>query len=166
MYVTFVIYQESALGALPLCVNRLVTWRCLVWLCIKLQQLPLAVRRYVGGLTRASISVRQHGARAALERRFKMKIKSFGGNLLGRLTHRTYSPFLPTTGRITSSQVVKAEFTASVWDLWFSQWQLSRNVTPCSLEESEVSVFVGEGWSPLSEDAVWHVQHVTTAVVL
>ena len=39
-------------------------------------------------------------------------------------------------------------------------------MTPCNLEESEVSVFVGEGSSPLSEDAVWHVQHVTTAVVL
>ena len=93
----------------------------------KMQQLQLvepravARRHYVGGLTRTSISVRQHGARAALERHLTSRLKFQCAVFVGRLTHRTYRPFLQTTGRITSSQVVKVEFIASVWDLWFSQ---------------------------------------------
>jgi hypothetical protein len=69
------------------CVNRLVTWCCLV-----LQQLPMAVRHYVGGLTRAWISVGQHGARAALERHLTSILKISVPNLLGRPTVYSYNP--------------------------------------------------------------------------
>jgi len=72
------------------CVNRLVTWCCSV-----LQQLPLAVRHYVGGLTRASISVRQHGARAPLERHLTLR----------RLTSYIYgAPILDVSRSHTATQ--------------------------------------------------------------
>lgn len=55
----------------------------------KLQHLPLA-SHYVGGLTRASISVRQHGARAALERHLTSRLEISACSLVGKLTDTSH----------------------------------------------------------------------------